>query len=680
MSNIYLQPGTVGAPTVEKTSLRATKVRTTKVKTALAFALTAAATLVTGHANAAFDIEGNTLLFTDDDWYQVQTTGTFVTICNGASSCTVASGDYIVINHTTGERWERVSVPETATEAGAVSGSETDNEVTDSETGDGQAELAITQGDLIIAGNLLSFATTDWFQVQQSADFQTVCEGVTSCLLEAGSYIVINHGTGTRYEDVLIGAAPAADSDSGEQAESGTDSGADSANATDGDANTDAFTAPGFDGLALRWPDDGWYQIQSSADFSTICEGGTACPVESGSYIIINLTTGQRWEDFNVQVGVPASVDGGGVAGSPVMNDTDDSGEDAEAGVEEETGTGGEADADSEPVSEGAVSDGEDGSAAESPGGPSGPTGDGSDTDETVVDNTNVPEMVASAAPVVEGNTIIMSGPGWFQVQSATDFTTICSGENRCDVPRGNYIVINHTTGERFENISVFNTAGVWFGTTSFGEGVFIIDAQNSLYGLSRRDDGIAETVFGDVDATIQRHLHVPSRNPDHGTSFNLLGERPENINIFDMNDVDYDLEVTNDGQSLVNSGIGGNFSLTFATVDDVKPISVLSIAGQWESRTAFCNIGCDLTMELEISNSGFVTGSSRVNDDMPGQLAGSAAAADNSNLYLQIEFLLNGDRRSGVVYFDRLTDALILNTVGVDAGVGSLAAVFERN
>ena len=642
-----------------------TYLKSTTVRAAMTLAVTAAATLATAQANASFDIEGNTLLFTDSAWYQVQTTGTYVTICNGASSCTVAAGNYIVINHTTGERWESVSVPEAAAGSENVSetGSATDPEGESGASANngsistpGQGET--TRGDLIIAGNLLTFATTDWFQVQQSSDFQTVCEGVASCLLNEGSYIVVNHSTGTRYEDVLIGASTVADVITGNEGNNDSDAAIDAAAPTDTVANSDAVvvSAPEFDGVSMRWPDNGWYQIQNSADFSTICEGGSSCPVDSGSYIIINLTTGQRWEGFTVQTGVPASAGDDSIAADTSQADMD--------------GAGSSDDDDTSAANADAIAD--DGTGADA----GVATGGAADP----VDEPPADEVVASAAPVVEGNTIIMSGDGWYQVQSATDYTTVCDGLNRCDVPRGTYIVINHTTGERWDDVSVFNTAGVWFGTTSYGEGVFVIDSENNLYGHSTRDDGIVETVFGDVDGTLQRYLHVASRNLDHGSSFNLLGERPENFNIFDMNDVDYDLQVTNEGQSLVNSGIGGNFSLTFATADDMKPISVLSIAGEWESRTAFCDIDCDLTLILEVSNSGFVSGSSRFNNEQPGQLAGSTAAPDNSNLYLQIEFLLNGDRRAGVVYFDRFSDSLILNTVGVDAGIGSLAAIFQRN
>ena len=287
----------------------AAKVITTRLALATTFVVAAT---VSGYSHAGFEIDGNTLVFTDNDWYQVQTPNTFVTICNGASSCTVSPGDYIVINHTTGERWEGVAVPAEDT---------TDSAGSDSDPTSGPGET--TTGELILNGNMLTFATSSWYQVQRSSDFVTVCEGTTSCLLEAGSYIVINHDNGTRYEDVLItGSLNGAADDQG----SGMDDGVDSA--------VDDLIEPGFDGMSIRWPDDGWYQIQNSADFSTVCEGGTSCPVDSGTYIIVNLTTGERWEDFTVQTGVPATVSGDSMAGESVEID-DSVTQDDTAGEEE---------------------------------------------------------------------------------------------------------------------------------------------------------------------------------------------------------------------------------------------------------------------------------------------------------------------------------------------------------
>jgi len=60
-----------------------------------------------------------------------------------------------------------------------------------------------------------------------------------------------------------------------------------------------------------------------------------------------------------------------------------------------------------------------------------------------------------NAAPVVTGNTINLPDDGWYQVQDSTTYASLCEGTRECEVPKGQYIVINLTTGERFEPIDV---------------------------------------------------------------------------------------------------------------------------------------------------------------------------------------------------------------------------------
>lgn len=62
---------------------------------------------------------------------------------------------------------------------------------------------------------------------------------------------------------------------------------------------------------------------------------------------------------------------------------------------------------------------------------------------------------LAFAEPVVDGNTIHLPDDGWYQVQSASDYRSICEGERQCEVDNGTYIVINHSTGTRWENVEV---------------------------------------------------------------------------------------------------------------------------------------------------------------------------------------------------------------------------------
>lgn len=60
------------------------------------------------HANVT--VNGNTISWPDNGWYQVQTEDGSETLCNGGSSCTVDPGLYLVINHSTGERFKDIKV------------------------------------------------------------------------------------------------------------------------------------------------------------------------------------------------------------------------------------------------------------------------------------------------------------------------------------------------------------------------------------------------------------------------------------------------------------------------------------------------------------------------------------------------------------------------------------------
>ena len=61
----------------------------------------------------------------------------------------------------------------------------------------------------------------------------------------------------------------------------------------------------------------------------------------------------------------------------------------------------------------------------------------------------------AIASPTVDGNIISWTDEGWHQVQDQGTYESLCQGGQQCWVPEGVYIVINHSTGERFENIPV---------------------------------------------------------------------------------------------------------------------------------------------------------------------------------------------------------------------------------
>lgn len=209
-----------------------------------------AAALFSSNAAAMPVVSGNSISWTDDGWYQVQELDTYVSVCEGGRSCEVAAGRYVVINHTSGERWENISVTDTGPESGVV-------------------EVA----GIEINGSTLSWPDNGWYQVQSLPDYRNVCEGGTSCSPGAGTYVVINHSSGERWENLTVGGS------------------ADSAAA---DTGTTTEAGLSIEGTRISWPDNGWYQVQSSDDFSTLCEGGRFCDVSAGSYIVINHSSGQR--------------------------------------------------------------------------------------------------------------------------------------------------------------------------------------------------------------------------------------------------------------------------------------------------------------------------------------------------------------------------------------------------
>jgi len=204
---------------------------------ALAFTVAALA-LSPATAYSAPNVSGTTISWPDDGWYQVQVVNDegIVEVCQGGRSCEVAPGDYIVINHTTGERFEGISVTGT-TLPDAIS----------------------------VTGNVLSWPDDGWYQVQDETNYAEICGGTRSCTVSPGSYVVINHTSGQRFDGIEV-----------------TDSG------------TPASPIV-VAGNVISWPDDGWYQVQDETDYSEICNGGRSCTAQPGSYVVINHTAQIRY-------------------------------------------------------------------------------------------------------------------------------------------------------------------------------------------------------------------------------------------------------------------------------------------------------------------------------------------------------------------------------------------------
>ncbi len=133
----------------------------------------------------------------------------------------------------------------------------------------------------IVSGNVISWPDDGWYQVQTSDGLTNLCNGGRSCIVEPGAYIVINHTVGMRFEGVEV----------------------------TGDSDADGGIT--VTGNVIAWPDDGWYQVQTSDGLTNLCNGGRSCTVEAGTYIVINHTIGMRYE------GIDVTGDGNGGPTSP---------------------------------------------------------------------------------------------------------------------------------------------------------------------------------------------------------------------------------------------------------------------------------------------------------------------------------------------------------------------------
>jgi len=288
----------------------------------------------------------------------------------------------------------------------------------------------------IVVNNTISWPDDGWYQVQTTEDRQSVCQGGRECVVDPGLYIVINHSSGQRWEDVTVvaGSGP-----------------------TVPVVPSDSITEPSVYGNELRWPNDGWYQVQDATNFQNVCEGGLSCELPAGSYNVINHSTGARWNDIAVPSSVSPPDLGPGPGPGPVSNplrgsdpivnvDTILWASDGWYQVQETEGY--------TTVCEGGNS------CVVSPG------------EYVVINHDNGTRWTLNVqsgysptpgptpepdigSPVVDGNTISWAEDGWYQVQTSGNNQTICNGGRSCIVEMGSYVVINHSTGQRWNDVMV---------------------------------------------------------------------------------------------------------------------------------------------------------------------------------------------------------------------------------
>lgn len=208
-----------------------------------------------------FDINGNTITFNYPDWYQVQNSTDYTSLCEGNLPCTVPDGEYIVINHTINERF------------------------------------IVTVGNAGLI-EMLALPDDGWYQVQNAQNYKTICEGVSSCAVGPGKYIVINHTTGVRMEKSVPSSS--------------------------GVTEVDLYPSYSdfvVEGKRITFTASGWFQVQYLNDYQTVCEGVESCEVTRyGYHQVINFTTGERWTDVFIGEDFSSAQclrEGGVVVGDP---------------------------------------------------------------------------------------------------------------------------------------------------------------------------------------------------------------------------------------------------------------------------------------------------------------------------------------------------------------------------
>lgn len=226
-----------------------------------ALSATLAANLNRSSSDNVINVEGNKISWPDDGWYEVQSATSHNTMHEGGRSAEMPSGSYHVINHTTGERFKDIQIGPAATTA------------TSPEPSNNSA--------IKVDGNKISWPDDGWYEVQSATSFDTISEGGQSADLPNGTYNLINHTTGERFKNIDIPASSAAPSMTSPP-----------------DSLTNAkFT---IDGNQLLLDDGAWYEVQDSSTYQTIFEGNQSTTLLSGTYNIINHTTGEKFRHVSV--------------------------------------------------------------------------------------------------------------------------------------------------------------------------------------------------------------------------------------------------------------------------------------------------------------------------------------------------------------------------------------------
>jgi hypothetical protein len=215
----------------------------------------------------------------------------------------------------------------------------------------------------------------------------------------------------------------------------------------------------------------------------------------------------------------------------------------------------------------------------------------------------------------------------------------------------------------------------VWLGATSFGESVFVIDAQQNIFGFSSNGAGQYQSTFGNLQSgeVLRQFSHRDSEDASIGTGFTVSGDVVPGAET-----VSYTFSLSADGQLLNNTGAAGDFSLMRAALSDMPELAIADIAGDWEARVGLCGTPdtCNsLVVELTIGADGSMSGAQKFG--LPADVDAGAGAAISGTVQAVGQYLTTSFtwaiadpvlERSGVIYRDRTDpERLVLNAFGLN-------------
>jgi len=200
-------------------------------------------------------------------------------------------------------------------------------------------------------------------------------------------------------------------------------------------------------GDTIYWTSPYWHQVQSRATSVFVCRGGTSCQVTNGSYWVTEHRPDGSGSGWLLEV-----VDGENGETPELTAETFADAVTVNGAVISWPEGGWYQVQDTETYTEhcyGYISS----CKLASPGGYKV-------TNHSLGLNTVVYlgqdiEPVIPENPILKGPVLSLPDNGWYQVQTADTYQTVCEGVRSCTLLPGIYNVINHTSGERWEGLVV---------------------------------------------------------------------------------------------------------------------------------------------------------------------------------------------------------------------------------